>query len=211
MADYKTLILDVSKWNTKTNLKAFKEKGFSGVIIRAGYGKGNIDSMAESWYEDAKEVGMDVGAYWFSYAQTIAEARKEAEHLIAWAYGREITLPLVYDYEDDSRRGKKLNPYVVNMYGKLFCQMVEEQGYYAMFYSNRYYYLNVWDKDIKSKYDCWYARYKDIATIKKEMPNVHLAQYATSYKMGNTLLSQDVNYDFIGLADLIKRKGLTGK
>lgn len=211
MADYKTLILDVSKWNTKTDLNAFKEKGFTGVIIRAGYGKGNIDPKAEEWYKKAKEAGMDVGAYWFSYAKTIAMARDEAKHLIAWAQGKDITLPLCYDYENDSTLGKKVNPYMVNNYGKIFCQCIEDAGYYAMFYSNRDYYINVWDRQMKDTYDCWYARYRNIATIRQDVPNVHLAQYATSYRIGNRQISQDVNYDFIGLADLIKRKGLTGK
>lgn len=211
MSDYKTLILDVSKWNTKTNLLEFKKKGFTGVIIRAGYGKGKIDPKAEEWYKKACDVGMDVGAYWFSYAKSIADARNEAKHLIAWAIGRKITLPLVYDYEKDSTLGKRISPAAINSYGKMFCSCVEDAGYYAMFYSNKDYYVNVWDNDMKARYDCWYARYKDIKTIKADIPNVHLAQYATSYTFDSKVISQDVNYDFIGLAEIIKRKGLTGK
>lgn len=211
MGNYVTKILDVSKWNKQTNLNDFKREGFTGIIIRAGYGKGNIDPKAEEWYQKAKEIGMDVGAYWFSYAKTVSEARQEAIHLISWCRGRDITLPLVYDYEYDSTQGKRVDPVNVNSFGKMFCSLVEDAGYYAMFYSNRDYHLNVWDNEMKSRFDCWYARYKSIPIIKKDVPNVHLAQYATSYKIGNKVVSQDVNYDFVGLAEIIKRKGLTGR
>lgn len=211
MSQYKTLILDVSKWNTRTNLQEFKDNGFTGVIIRAGYGNRHIDPKAENWYRKAVELGMDVGAYWFSYAKTIGDAHLEALNLLKWVKGRQITLPLVYDYEEESKLGKKVNSDLINSFGKLFCQIIEDAGYYSMFYSNKDYYNNVWDKGIKKKFDCWYARYKPVSTIKDEIPNIHLAQYSISYKIGGKVVSQDVNYDFIGLADLIKRKGLTGK
>lgn len=210
MSQYKTLILDVSKWNTRTNLKEFKDNGFTGIIIRAGYGNNHIDPKAESWYKKAVELGMDVGAYWFSYAKTISDSHIEALSLLKWVKGKQITLPLAYDYEE-SKLGKKVERNLINSFGKLFCQIIEDAGYYSMFYSNKDYYNGVWDNEIKKKFDCWYARYKPISTIIDEIPNVHLAQFATSYKIGSKVISQDVNYDFIGLADLIKRKGLTGK
>lgn len=206
-----TKILDVSKWNLVPEVDV-KEYGITGVIIRAGYGAGNYDPKADGWYGWAKEHGLDIGAYWFSYAKDIAGAEKEADYLIRWAKFRDITLPLVYDRENDSVKnsGRKID--LENSMAGHFLQKIEDAGYYAMLYSNKDWKDNVWKPNLLKRFDMWYARYGiSDSKLKSECPRVHLHQYTTQFKFGSTTYSQDVNNDYLGLADLIKSKGLTGK
>ena len=69
-------VIDVSKHNGAIDFNKVKAYGISGVIIRAGYGKviSQKDSMFETYYTNAKKAGLNVGAYWYSYAKSALEA-----------------------------------------------------------------------------------------------------------------------------------------
>ena len=50
------------------------------AILRAGYGKfATQKEQFEANYKNAKAVGMPVGAYWYSYATSVDEAKQEAQ------------------------------------------------------------------------------------------------------------------------------------
>ena len=57
-------------WKTVAKSKKF-------AIIRAGYGQGTIDDYWEKNYKGAKAAGVKVGAYWFSYANSVDAAKQE--------------------------------------------------------------------------------------------------------------------------------------
>ena len=61
-----------------------KVKGsVDGVIIRAGYGKNNIDKYFRRNVSECNRLGIPCGAYWFSYAYTPEMAQAEADYLIS--------------------------------------------------------------------------------------------------------------------------------
>ena len=70
--------IDVSKWQGVIDFDAVKSSGIDFVIIRAGYGKESWqkDSYFERNYKNAKSAGLKVGAYWYSYAETIEEGKE---------------------------------------------------------------------------------------------------------------------------------------
>ena len=39
------------------------------VILRAGIGQGGSDSVYENYYQKCKQIGMPVGAYWYTKQQ----------------------------------------------------------------------------------------------------------------------------------------------
>ena len=158
-------VIDVSAWQGDIDFKKVKNSGIAGVIIRAGYGKGNIDEKFKKYITDANSVGLPVGVYWFSYAYTVDMAKKEAEYCLAAIKPYKISMPVYFDFEYDSmsfanKQGVYPNKTLVtNMY-KAFCSTVAAAGYKAGYYSNPDYltrYIN--DTTGFSKYSKWLALY----------------------------------------------------
>ena len=69
--------IDVSKWQGNINWPLVKADF---AILRAGFGKetSQKDPMFETYYAGAKAANIPVGAYWYSYAKSVAEAKQEA-------------------------------------------------------------------------------------------------------------------------------------
>lgn len=72
--------IDVSKHNGVIDWSRVKNAGIQFAILRAGYGKvaSQKDRKFERNYAGAKAHGIPVGAYWYSYAKTVAEAEAMA-------------------------------------------------------------------------------------------------------------------------------------
>ena len=78
--------IDISEFQTNVDYKKLKEDGYEFIIIRCGYGK-NVsqkDEMFETHYAGCKEVGLKVGCYHFSYANTIEGSNLEAENCLSF-------------------------------------------------------------------------------------------------------------------------------
>ena len=94
--------IDVSCWQSGIDYNAVKAFGIDTVIIRAGYGReiSQKDSRFENHYRDAKAAGMNVGAYWYSYADSVDDAITEAETCLSCISGKDFDLPVYYDMEE---------------------------------------------------------------------------------------------------------------
>lgn len=145
---------DVSKWNPDYAPK--KDEAF--VMIRAGYGKNNIDPLAEQHYLKAKAAGLRVGFYWFSYAYTAKMAEDEAKYLLDFVADKNVSMPLAWDYEYDSMRKHPPASSLVDM-ATAFCEAIESAHYFATIYTNKDYLRNHW-ASLEGTYNLWLADYK---------------------------------------------------
>ena len=70
--------IDVSKWQGEINWSRVKNSGIQFAMLRSSFGWGASynDNFFEYNYRNAKDVGIAVGAYHFSYATTPEEAIK---------------------------------------------------------------------------------------------------------------------------------------
>lgn len=87
--------IDVSKHNGVIDWNAVKQSGeVDFAILRAGYGKSisQKDAKFEQNYAGAKAKGIPVGAYWYSYAITPAEAEAEARTFLQAIAGNSMSL-----------------------------------------------------------------------------------------------------------------------
>ena len=100
--------IDVSRHQKagKVNFEELKKLGYEFVIIRAGYGMemNQKDSAFESHYKAAKEAGLHVGAYHYSYAVNVAEAEQEADCFLKWIEDKTLEYPVAYDMEDETQK-----------------------------------------------------------------------------------------------------------
>ena len=76
----KNLGIDVSYCQTKVDWKKVKAAGVKFAFVRVGYcrndGSLHIDKMFKSHIEGASAVGIDVGVYLYSYANSVSAAKR---------------------------------------------------------------------------------------------------------------------------------------
>ena len=103
MANYKGI--DVSQHQGNIDFGKVKAAGYDFVIIRAGYGKyaSQKDPYFEQNYAGAKAAGLNVGAYWYSYADSTANAKLEAEACLQVIKGKTFEYPIYFDLEERSQ------------------------------------------------------------------------------------------------------------
>lgn len=147
--------IDISKHNGNIDLTPYKN-GF--VIIRAGYGKSTVDPKFTRNVAECKRLGIPFGVYWYSYAVSVEDAKKEAAKCLQTIKGLDIKVGVWFDMEDadgyKAKRGAVKAELISNMC-KAFCSAVEGAGYYAGIYASASWFRTY----IKGceRYDKWVA------------------------------------------------------
>lgn len=203
-------IIDVSEHNTVTDWRSVKADGIEGVIIRAGYGRGNVDKKFREHITGALAAGLHVGIYWFSYAYSADMAESEAYYcmntvsdVVSW---KGITLPIYWDFENDSMYfANKCGVYVsretlVDM-AEAFCDALESEGHMPGIYANldyekRYGLLSIAEQN---GYSVWYAQYN--YSMDSSIPSPDMWQYTSGGQVngitGNVDMNKLLNPDII--------------
>ena len=152
--------IDVSSYQANINWPEVKASGIDFAIIRAGWGKTNIDASFKKHIEGAINAGLKVGVYWFIYAKSEADVKKNASkcHAVINDYKDKISLRVWADFEYDSDKYfPGLDKATRTKWVKLFCQQMQAEGYSVGVYSNKDYLKNYFE-DL-SDYPLWYAFY----------------------------------------------------
>ena len=151
--------IDVSKWQGTIDFVKVKESGIDFVIIRAGYGKetSQKDPCFEKNYAGAKAAGLHVGAYWYSYAESVEDAKKEADACLAIIKGKQFDFPVYLDVEEKKQfaKGKDFCDSIITE----FCNALEAAGYYAGLYMSTSYLNNYVSESVRKRYTVWVAQY----------------------------------------------------
>lgn len=196
--------IDVSEHQGVIDWSKVKASGIEFAILRAGYGKNNIDKQFKRNIEECKRVDMPIGIYWFSYALTSEMAKEEAQYAINAVKGYTLSYPIFFDFEYDSvnycrRNGVEVSKDFATRLALAFCKEIERQGYYASNYTNMDYANNMFDMNRLKDIDIWYAYYNDNCNRK-----CGLWQYTENGRVpGINGNSVDMNYDFINYPNMI--------
>lgn len=201
--------IDLSSWQRSYPYAQAKKQGVKFAILRAGFDV-TKDNQFEIHYANAKKQGWGVGAYWYTYAKSVAEARKEIQALLKVIKGKKFEYPIYLDMEDASIRriGKSTLNAIVNEYG----HAIEKAGYYFGVYTNVDWYRNVISGSALNKRFSWW-----IASWTKTKPSgidAGLWQFGGSTnvirnsRIGGVVTDQD--YAYRDYPSIIKAKGLNG-
>lgn len=188
-------VIDVSYHNGNIDFHKVRQDGIEGVIIRAGYGKGNLDTKYHQNIENAIKVGMRIGVYWFSYAYTVHMVDVEAKHCLRLLepYRKYIDLPVFFDWEYDSykyssKNGVNPSKTLISDFNVLFCQIMRNAGYMAGYYLNLDYAKNYVDERQLKSYKRWFARYTD-----NPQTDCYMWQYTSNGKVNGISGKVDMN------------------
>ena len=162
--------LDLSEFQIVNDFNLVKEAGIDFVILRIGWGPNedlsmNDDNNFEDFYKRAKEAGLKVGAYYFSYANKLEEVDTEINYVLEKLKGKEIDLFVSYDWENWKLfKHANMNFIDLNRMAEKFISAMNKNGYKGMNYGSKSYLESIWDID---KYDTWLAHYNKETTYSR--------------------------------------------
>ena len=200
--------IDISTFQKKVDFQKVKSDYIDFAILRAGFGRyeSQKDKMFDIHYTNAKSVGLPVGAYWYSYAQTVAQAKQEAEVCARVLCGKQFEYPVFFDIEEISQAnlGKSLCTHLCES----FCDTLKEKSYYVGVYANKNWFTNYLDFNrLAKKYQIWLAQYNHIMTFNEP---VHIWQYTSSGSVNGIDGKVDVNWCYVDYPSRIKSGGYNG-
>lgn len=186
--------IDVSRHQGAIDWAKVKAAGIQFAIIRAGYGKYAYqeDPCFEDNIEGAYNAGIPVGVYWYSYADTAAEARQEAEVCLTVIkpYKDMITLPVFFDQEYEPAilaAGNSIRTECC----VAFIKAIEAAGYKAGLYGSQDWLDNkIDDSQIPETATVWVAQYSNKCTYTGRYT---IWQYTSSGKVDGISGRVDMN------------------
>ena len=148
--------IDVSEWQGDIDWTKVRTDF---VIIRAGYGRelSQKDKKFERNYEGAKSAGIPCGAYWYSYAVSEEEARREAAVCIDVLKGKKFEYPIYYDVEEKNTLA--LGREKVSAIITAFLTELEKADYFAGLYMSANSLTNYTTDYVKNRFAVWVANY----------------------------------------------------
>lgn len=194
--------IDVSKWQGNINWDKVKNAGVEFAIISTGFGRGGdnqIDPKFHQNIKNAKSSGIKVGAYHYSYAESVEDAKVEAQFCLSIIKSAnvELDLPIYFDIEDDTIANKHNKNIRTNMC-IAFCAEIEKAGYWAGVYANKNWYDNYLDyNELKRRYTLWLAHYG----IDSPSLDCDIWQYSSSGHVSGIEGNVDMNYMYRELMD----------
>lgn len=201
--------IDVSKHQGRIDWQAVKETGeVQFAILRAGYGRytSQKDSQFERNYLCAKAVGIPVGAYWYSYAESVEEAKEEAKACLQVLQGKRFEYPIYFDIEDCVQL--ILGKAELTEICEAFCDMLEDAGYYAGVYASTYWFTNKLDHArLAANYTIWLADYRKY--YDKDLAR-HMHQYSAKGRVKGIQGRVDLDVCTLNFPAIIKAAGLNG-
>lgn len=164
-----------------------------------------IDPTFETNYRNARAAGLDVGVYYYTYATSEAMADAELALLRQAVYGKEFSLPVCVDVEENKL--KQLSTLDLSNLTAYALEQVEKMGFYAQLYTYTGYKYELDMARLSSRWDVWLADYTG------KTPNVtfnynahqHTSKGAVPGITGNV----DLNVTTLNYPKIIHKKGLT--
>ena len=93
-----------SYYESQIDWQKVRESGVEFVLLRACYGLWK-DKMFDTHINGALAAGLNVGAYCFSIAENTELAREEAHAMLAIIKPYQLTMPIMYDAENENGKG----------------------------------------------------------------------------------------------------------
>lgn len=147
--------IDISKWQgSNFNIKA---TGAKFVILKAGGSDDGlyIDSQFLNNYITAKNLGLDVGCYWYTKAASVEALKEEIKYLLENIAGLQFELPIYLDIEETSLY------HYSNDLAVTWIQELLELRYYPGIYSGYYWFNDMLTDPVIADYPIWLAYWTD--------------------------------------------------
>lgn len=158
--------IDVSEHQGYITWSQVKRSGVQFAIIRCGYGSNYASQDDKYWITNVQNCinsGMPFGVYIYSYAQNVAEASSEADHVLrclekAALSPSKVAYPIYYDLEERSM-GTTGNRALLAQMAQTFCDKISKAGYMPGVYANQYWWDTYLTDPSFNSWEKWVAQY----------------------------------------------------
>lgn len=205
--------IDISKHNGEVNVKKVRDAGYKRIIIRAGYGKNNIDQKFIDNATACVNLSEPSGIYWFSYAFNEAMAASEGANVVEAAKKYWDKCPIAFDLEYDTvnyarKNGVNITKTLASKMAIAFLSVVVAEGFIPVLYTNKDYMQNYFDIEtietaLGIKLYIWYARYTSNISD-KEKAAVDIWQKSSSATIPGISGNVDLNEFYTDFEDIVK-------
>ena len=206
--------IDVSRYQGEIDWAKVAAAGYKGAMLKTVSTNRKlskrtdglyIDPTFETNYRNAKAAGLDVGVYYYTYATSEAMAVAELSLLRQAVYGKEFSLPVCVDVEEN-----KLKPMTTLDLTNLTAyalEQVEKMGFYAQLYTYTGYKYELDMARLSSRWDVWLADYTGKTPKVNFKYNAH--QHTSKGSVPGISGSVDLNVTTFNYPRIIRKKGLT--
>lgn len=190
--------IDISHWQGNIDFQKVKEAGVEFVYIRVGRGNGIggeyvIDKKFEKNIEGFNKVGIPVGVYFYSFANSVQDATEEAKWVLQQIKNYDVDLEIVFDWENwSSFQEFDLSFKKLTNLASSFGKVVKNKGYQAMLYSSKNYLENVW---YPVDFPVWLAHYTDNTDYSGEYKVWQLCNNGRVDGIDDNLVDIDIMYE----------------
>lgn len=183
--------------------------GYKGVMLRA-IGNRNgvpyIDPTFEDNYINAKAAGLDIGVYYYTKAITEKLADEELAALRQALRGKELTLPVALDMEDETLAVLKPND-LTNL-AAYHLEQIEKMGFFAQLYTyTSYANVHLDMARLAGRWDIWLADYTGKTPKVQFKYSAH--QHSSEGRVPGINGPVDLDVTTVNYPKIIKTKGLT--
>lgn len=209
--------IDVSRYQGKITLDGWrkvKAAGYRGAMLKTVSTNRRlskradglyIDPTFETNYRNARAAGLDVGVYYYTYATSEAMADAELALLRQAVYGKEFSLPICVDVEENKL--KQLSTLDLSNLTAYALEQVERMGFYAQLYTYTGYKYELDMDRLSSRWDVWLADYTGKAPKVDFAYNAH--QHTSKGSVPGITGNVDLNVTTLNYPRIIRKKGLT--
>lgn len=199
--------IDISQFQGNVNFNKVKKAGIEFVIIRAGFGRYETqrDPYFENNYKAAKASGLHVGAYWYSYAQSAADAVKEAQTCMKIINGKQFDFPIFFDLEERSQFAKGRDH--CDSLVKAFCGELEKNGWFAGLYISRSPLQTYISPTVAKRYAIWVAEYGSRCNYGG---SYGIWQYSSTGRVSGISGNVDLDVSSVDYPSVIRKGGFNG-
>lgn len=209
--------VDVSRYQGKITLDGWrkvKASGYKGAMLKTVSTNRKlskrsdglyIDPTFETNYRNAKAAGLDVGVYYYTYATSEAMADEELALLLQALRGKELTLPVAVDVEENKL--KPMSTLDLTNLTAYALEQVERMGFYAQLYTYTGYKYELDMARLSSRWDVWLADYTGKTPNVTFNYNAH--QHTSKGSVPGISGNVDLNVTTINYPKIIRKKGLT--
>ena len=206
--------IDVSRYQGEINWAQVAAAGYKGAMLKTVSTNRKLSKQADGLYIDptfednyknAKAAGLDVGVYYYTYATSEAMADAELSLVRQAIYGKELTMPLAVDVEENKL--KQLSTLDLSNLTAYALEQVEKMGFYAQLYTYTGYKYELDMARLSSRWDVWLADYTGKTPNVTFNYNAH--QHTSKGRVPGISGNVDLNVTTVNYPKIIRKKGLT--
>lgn len=207
--------IDVSRYQGEIDWAQVAAAGYKGAMLKTVSTNRRlskradglyIDPTFETNYRNARAAGLDVGVYYYTYATSEAMADAELALVRQAVYGKELTMPLAVDVEENKL--KPMSTLDLTNLTAYALEQVEKMGFYAQLYTYTHYSNMELDMGrLASRWDVWLSDTTGHTPAVGYHYNAH--QHTSKGSVPGISGNVDLNVTTINYSKIIRKKGLT--